>query len=58
VRNLAIATAIGIAALLVGGSIVAVAAVAIVTPVVAAFLPGEPRANLYGGLTRATRPGA
>jgi hypothetical protein len=58
VRNLGIATAIGIAALLVGGVLVAVAAVALVAPVVLAFLPAESPAKLYGGLTRTTPPAA
>ena len=57
VRNLAIATLVGITGLLVGGPVVALIAVISVTPIVLAFLPIAP-AKLYGGLTRMSPPGA
>ncbi len=49
---------VGMAALLVGGATVAVAAVALVAPVVLAFLPGRAPETLYGGLTRVAPPAA
>jgi hypothetical protein len=57
VRNLGIATLVGITGLLVGGPVVALAAVPIVTPILLAFLPAAP-ATLYGGLTPASTPDA
>jgi len=57
VRNLGIATLVGIAGLLVGGALVALAAVPLVTPVLLAFLPAAP-AKLYRGLTPASAPDA
>jgi hypothetical protein len=46
VRNLALAVAVGIGALLVGGPVTAVVAVALVAPSVAALAPAATRARL------------